>query len=84
MRSQTLNFFHEAREARQQGVLDPEREDKMLLAYIQAFQAASRQFVKRQLTWFRSDPTVSVTNMMLLPHTRDCLLASCLHLCADG
>jgi len=39
------------------GLLPEDVADEMLLAFVKDFQAVSRQFVKRQLTWFRGDPT---------------------------
>uniref|UniRef100_A0A7S0XQA3 tRNA dimethylallyltransferase n=1 Tax=Hemiselmis andersenii TaxID=464988 RepID=A0A7S0XQA3_HEMAN len=41
---------------RARGDVGDEADEEMRL-FIEGFQAASRQFVKRQLTWFRSDPT---------------------------
>lgn len=37
--------------------LTPQLQDTMVVDFIREFQSASRQFVKRQLSWFRSDPT---------------------------
>jgi tRNA dimethylallyltransferase len=37
--------------------LTPEVQDRLVVDFIREFQSASRQFVKRQLSWFRSDPT---------------------------
>ena len=42
--------------------MTPELQDAMLVDFIREFQSASRQFVKRQLSWFRSDPTFKWIN----------------------
>ena len=54
---QSLELLYEATGANSKGGYTAEDEDGMLKAFLANFQAASRQFVKRQLTWFRSDPT---------------------------
>eukprot|EP00283_Hemiselmis_rufescens_P011731 CAMPEP_0173455846 /NCGR_PEP_ID=MMETSP1357-20121228/54998_1 /TAXON_ID=77926 /ORGANISM="Hemiselmis rufescens, Strain PCC563" /LENGTH=410 /DNA_ID=CAMNT_0014423009 /DNA_START=6 /DNA_END=1238 /DNA_ORIENTATION=- len=50
---QALDLVWELRE----GGDKDESGDEAVRLFIEGFQAASRQFVKRQLTWFRSDPT---------------------------
>ena len=50
---QALDLLHDLRTASP----DPREEDARVQTFVREFQAASRQFVKRQLTWFRSDPT---------------------------
>ena len=37
--------------------MTPEAQDALVLDFIREFQSASRQFVKRQLSWFRGDHT---------------------------
>ena len=53
---QALDLVWDLREG---GALIEGSEDDAVRLFVEEFQAASRQFVKRQLTWFRSDPTVS-------------------------
>lgn len=55
---QALDMLWKWREVQRNGAqsLTPELQDAMLLDFIREFQSASRQFVKRQLSWFRCDP----------------------------
>jgi tRNA dimethylallyltransferase len=61
---QVLDMLWKWREA-QRGAAEAmtsEAQDAMLVDFLREFQSASRQFVKRQLSWFRSDPTFKWIN----------------------
>lgn len=55
---QALDLLSEATKANKRGGYQSDDEDALMTDFIKAFQGASRQFAKRQLNWFRSDPTV--------------------------